>query len=92
MTKINYKKKELLSNQDVLKEDIDFMVESQSLQLKSDILASKKSLVEAKNELSELKTAFPLDVDAILNAQVEVEALEDGIKRLEALQKELGLD
>lgn len=88
--KINYKEKKLLSESEMMKEEVEFMVESQSLQLKSDILTTKKSLVEAKAELADLKTAYPLNVKTIVAAQLEVEALEDGLKRMEKLQKELG--
>jgi hypothetical protein len=37
-----------------------------------------------------LKTEYPLNVEAIIEAQLEQEALEDGLKRMEALKKEFG--
>jgi len=46
-------------------------------------LASKESV------LASLKGKFPLDANSIVRTQVEVEGLQDGLKRLEDLQKEL---
>ena len=90
--KINYKEKQLLSEETQTKEKVEFMVENQRLQLKSTLLATKQSLSEAKENLKDLKTAYPLDLKAIIETSDEVESLEDGVKKLEALQKELGLE
>jgi hypothetical protein len=42
-------------------------------------------------QLDELKTDYPLDIDAIIATQLKIEALEDGLTRLSKLQKELNL-
>ena len=77
------------SQQEKELKEVEFQVKEASLQLESDILATKKSLASKESLLSSLKGKFPLDANSIVKAQVEVEGLEDGLKRLEALQKEL---
>ena len=88
--RINYKEKKLLSEQEVAQNELEFMVDEQKLQFASDILATKRDLASAKANLSELKTVYPLDANAIIEQQIVVEALEDGLKRLEALKEEFG--
>nr|DAH01236.1 MAG TPA: hypothetical protein [Crassvirales sp.] len=46
---------------------------------------------DKKNELAEVKTTYPLNVQDVINIQLDIEALEDGIKRTKCLQNELGL-
>jgi hypothetical protein len=41
--------------------------------------------------LEDAKTEYPLDVQKIVNIQLDIESLEDGLKRMEKLQEELGL-
>lgn len=67
------------------------MVRKASLQLQADLLASESALEDKKNELAEVKTTYPLNVQDVINIQLDIEALEDGIKRTKCLQKELGL-
>lgn len=55
----------------------------------SDISATRQSLNKKRKELLELKSSPSFNSKAIIDAQIEVEALENGIARLEALQKEL---
>jgi hypothetical protein len=45
-------------------------------------------LATKKSELDEAKTSYPIDTLKIINLQIEVESLEDGLKRLEILKKE----
>jgi hypothetical protein len=45
-------------------------------------------LATKKAELEEAKTSYPIDTLKIINLQIEVESLEDGLKRLEILKKE----
>jgi hypothetical protein len=47
-------------------------------------------LEEAKNALKELKCAYPLNIQAIVDKTLEIRDLEDGIKIVETLQKEFG--
>lgn len=68
------------------------MVERASLQLKSDLLATKQELSSKQSQLGLAKSTYPLDVELIMNLTNEVESLKDGVKKLEELQKELGLE
>lgn len=88
--KINYKEKALLSSEENTQKEVEFMVEDQKLQFQSDLLATKRELATAKARVEDLKTEYPLNVEAIIEAQLEQEALEDGLKRMEALKKEFG--
>ena len=49
-----------------------------------------KALEESKAELADLKTDYPLDVAKIIECQINIEAYEDGIERMQELGKELG--
>ena len=88
--KINYKKKELLSQEETSMKEVEFAVEDAKLQLQSDILATKKSLENSKAALQDAKNTYPLDTARISNLISEVEGFEKGIKVLEDLQKEFG--
>jgi hypothetical protein len=57
--------------------------------LESDILATQKSLASKKRDLENAKNGSRLNSRAIIEIQLEVEALEDGLKRLNALKAEL---
>jgi hypothetical protein len=46
-------------------------------------------LATKKAELEEAKTSYPIDTQAIINLQIEVEAYQDGLDRLMELKKEL---
>jgi hypothetical protein len=51
-------------------------------------LATEKSLASKRAELDDAKCTVPLNSINIINLQIEVESLEDGLKRLNALKKE----
>ena len=87
--KINYKEKTLIQGEN--QKEVEFLVEDQKLQLQSDVLATKRDLAAAKMQLDDLKTDYPLDIDAIIATQLKIEALEDGLTRLSKLQEELNL-
>ena len=90
--KINYKKKELLSQEETSTQEVVFAVEDAKLQLQSDVLATKKSLESKKAELQDAKTTYPLDAKKIVDLIMDIEGLEKGITLLVALQKEFGFD
>jgi multidrug efflux pump subunit AcrA (membrane-fusion protein) len=71
------------------KQELQFKVEESEQQLAADILATKRSLAKANKELLQAKSAYPFDSKKIINAQLEVEGLEDGLSRLVNLQQEL---
>ena len=59
--------------------------------MQSDILATQSALEDKKQELDDAKSTYPLKSIDIVNLMTEVEGLEDGLKKLKALQEELGL-
>lgn len=88
MTRINYAKKELLSTEELNQQEVLYMVDEAKLQFDADVLNTKRALAAKKAELEEAKTSYPIDTLKIINLQIEVESLEDGLKRLEILKKE----
>ena len=88
MTRINYAKKELLSAEELNQQEVSYMVDEAKLQFDADVLNTKRALATKKAELDEAKTSYPIDTLKIINLQIEVESLEDGLKRLEILKKE----
>jgi uncharacterized Zn finger protein (UPF0148 family) len=79
----------LQSDEEKKSEDVEYRVKQAELQLESDILATKQSLDESKKERAELVLAEPLDADSIIQKDIEIESLEDGLKRLNLLKEEL---
>lgn len=88
MTRIDYAKKELLSTEELNQQEVSYMVDEAKLQFDADVLNTKRALATKKAELEEAKTSYPIDTLKIINLQIEVESLEDGLKRLEILKKE----
>jgi hypothetical protein len=88
--KIDYKNKRLLSPSEKESKEVEYLVGSAKLQFEADLLETRRGLEESKAKLEDLKTEHPLDVKAIIDTQLEVEAYEDGINRLNKLGKELG--
>lgn len=85
------KYKDLLQQSQKEKEEqeIAFQVEETEQQLASDILATKRSIVSKQRELTNAKASITFNSKKIVNLQVELEGLEDGLSRLEALKEEL---
>jgi len=81
----------LLSDKDQELQEVEFQVKNAELQLAADILATKKSLGTKEEALTKAKRNLATGGTAqqIIDLQVEVEALSDGLKRLEALNTEL---
>lgn len=88
--KIDYKKKVLLSSEEVDESKVEFAVEDTKLQLESSLLATKRSLAEAKDKLKSLKQEYPIDFQKIVDVTNNIRDLEDGVKILNALSKEFG--
>lgn len=88
-TLLKYKERLSQSQQERDLTETEFRVSSARLQLQADLLATKQSLATKKIELEELKNAFPLNVQAVINKKIEIEGLEDGISRIEELESEL---
>lgn len=89
-TKINYKEQKFISPEEVESQEVKFMVEDTKLQFQKDLLETKRALSAAQVELNELKTDYPLDVQAIIDKQIEIENYEDAIGRMDKLGIELG--
>ena len=90
--KINYKDKKFISPEETESKEVEFMVEDAKLQFQKDLLETKKALSASQMELNDLITDYPLDVQAIIDKQIEIENYSDAINRMDKLAKELGFD
>lgn len=88
--RLNYKTKQLLSEETMTEQEIAFAIQETSLNLQQDILATKRELESAKMRLEVTKSTYPLDVDAYIEAKQDVEACTSGLNDLLELEKELG--
>jgi hypothetical protein len=88
--KVDYLNKKVLSEEAVENSQVEYAVESTKLELQSALLATKKSLEEAKSQLKDLKSDYPIDIEAIVEKQLEVRDYTNGIEIIESLQKEYG--
>ena len=88
--KVDYLNKKVLSEEAVDNSQVEYAVESTKLELQSALLATKKSLEEAKSQLKDLKSDYPIDIEAIVEKQLEVRDYTNGIEIIESLQKEFG--
>lgn len=88
--KVDYKNKKVLSEEAVENSQVEYAVESTKLELQSALLATKKSLEEAKSQLKDLKSDYPIDIEAIVKKQLEVRDYTNGVEIIESLQKEFG--
>ena len=88
--KVDYLNKKVLSEEAVENSQVEYAVESTKLELQSALLATKKSLEEAKSQLKDLKSNYPIDIEAIVEKQLEVRDYTNGIEIIESLQKEFG--
>lgn len=86
--RINYAKKELLSTEELNQQEVSYMVDEAKLQFDADVLNTKRALATKKAELEEAKTSYPIDTQKIINLQIDVEAYQDGLRRLMELKKE----
>ena len=86
---LKYKDLLLQSSQDREEQEVEFKVEEMAQSLDADILATKRSLASEKANLVRYKSQFPLDAQKVINTQIKIESLEDGLKRLDQLKSEL---
>ena len=89
--RLNFKEQKPLANEELSQQDVQFAVEDAKLQLNSDILATQRAIAEKKAVIAEIKTTYPLDSYKYVETASELEGLEDGLKKIKALQKELNL-
>lgn len=90
--KLNYKTKTLLSTEEQETKSVEYAIEETKLELLSDILATKQSLKTKQAEFEDAKTTYPLNVMKLANLREEITTLEEGLKFLNELQTELGLE
>ena len=88
--KLNYAEKKLMCESEIAQQEVSFMVNEAKLQFDADELATKRALAVKEKELEEAKTAYPLNTKNIIDLQIEVEGLKDGIQRMGELRKEFG--
>lgn len=88
--RLNFKEGKALSSEELSQREVNRAVENAKLQLAADISATKYALADKKDELEVAMTTSPLNTKTIIDLQVEVENLEDGLSRLEKLKKDYG--
>lgn len=88
--KINYKEKTLISVAEKESKEVEYMVGKAKLQFEADLLETRLALEESKTKLADLKTEYPLNVSDIIDTEIEVEAYQNGLDRMNKLGKELG--
>jgi hypothetical protein len=86
---LKYKELILESKEEQDIQEVEFEVEASKQQLESDILATKKSLASRGRDLLMAKRRRPFDSQSVIDVQVSIEQLEDGLSRLEKLKEEL---
>lgn len=97
MTKKTQSATKVLKYQDLLQQSqqekdalqLEFQVEEAKQQLESDILATKRLLATKNQELLKAKSAQPFNAQRIIDVQIHIEGLEDGLSRLLDLMEEL---
>ena len=89
--RLNFKERRPVSSEELSQKEVNKAVENAKLQLAADISATRYALADKKEDLEIAMSTSPLDSKKIINLQVEVENLEDGLNRLEKLQEDLNL-
>ena len=77
------------SSEERKEQDIQFEVKKAALQLEADILATQKSLAEAEQNRADSIVRTPFNPEDVINDDIEIEGLRDGLKRLQNLKTEL---
>ena len=77
------------SQQEKDQQELSLQAEQAKLDLQQDIVATKRSLAEAEIQLLRTKSSIPFNSQSVVNAQIKVEGLKEGLTRLEALNAEL---
>ena len=86
---IDYKNKKLISTDEINNQQVEFNVRQAKLQLQADILKTEQLISEGEAKLKLAKQTYPFESDRILDAQLELEAFQEGLKRLKELETEL---
>ena len=86
---LKYRDLLLQSSQEREAQEVEFQVEEMGQSLEADILATKRSLAGERATLVRYKSKFPLNAQHVIDTQIRIESLEDGLARLNALKQEL---
>ena len=90
--KLDYKNRKLLSSEVQDQKEIEFAVQNTKLQFEADKLATQRAIAEYKEKLDNLKSDYPINIQAIITTQEDLKNLEAGLEAIKNLQKELGLE
>ena len=77
------------SQQEKDAQEREFQVEEAKQLLEADILATKRSLAISRQDLLKAKLAQPFNAQRIIDVQIQIEGLEDGLDKLLNLMEEL---
>lgn len=77
------------SDQETEAEENIFRAEEASHQMDQDITATKRKLATAKKNLTDAERAYPFSSKTIVDAEMEIEGYELGLKKLESIKKRL---
>lgn len=86
---IDYKNKKLISPDEMNNQQVEFNVRQAKLQLQADILKTEQLISEGEAKLKLAKQTYPFDSERIIDSQLELEAYQEGLKRLKELETEL---
>ena len=89
--KLDYKNRKPLSSEEKDQKEVEFAIQDTKLQFEADKLATRRAIAECKEKLNNLKSDYPIDIQAIITAKEDLKNLEGGLEEIEVLQKELGL-
>lgn len=68
---------------------IQFVADAAKLQLQSDILHTEKSLSSKKVERDDILNSVELDFQELVNVDIDIKSLEEGLEMLKSYQEEL---
>ena len=89
--KLDYKNRKPLSLEAQDQKEVEFAVQNTKLQFEADKLATQRAIAEYKEKLDNLKSDYPINIQAIITTQEDLKNLKAGLEAIEILQEELGL-
>ena len=90
--KLDYKNRKPLSSEAQDQKEVEFAVQNTKLQFEADKLATQRAIAEYKEKLDNLKSDYPINIQAIITTQEDLKNLKAGLEAIKNLQKELGLE
>ena len=86
---IDYKNQKLISTEELNNQQVKFNVRQAKLQLQADILKTEQLISDGEAKLKLAKQTYPFNSEYIIDSQLELEAYQEGLKRLKELETEL---